>query len=300
MKKKVLVLGASGMLGIEVIRHLLKENITLFATIRNFSDKKKIKNYLNSNISNIKFYKFSIKGSYAHKLKKIVKNKDYIVNCIGLIKPYISENNIDDVTNAININSIFPYRLNDCVGKNTKIFQIATDCVYDGKKGDYKENDSHDAIDVYGKTKSLGEIKSKNFFNIRCSIIGKEIKNFNSLLCWFLNQKKNSQIFGFKNHLWNGITTNHFGKIISALITQQIKIPNLIHIMPNDTVNKYKLLKLFQEKFKRHDLKIKEINAKFVVNRTLKTKFKNINKKINNSLGLKKAPNINHMIKDII
>ena len=50
MKKKVLVLGASGMLGIEVIRHLLKENITLFATIRNFSDKKKIKNYLNSNI----------------------------------------------------------------------------------------------------------------------------------------------------------------------------------------------------------------------------------------------------------
>lgn len=70
--------------------------------------------------------------------------------------------------------------------------------------------------------------------------------------------------------------------------------------MPNDTVNKYKLLKLFQEKFKRHDLKIKEINAKFVVNRTLKTKFKNINKKINNSLGLKKAPNINHMIKDII
>ena len=57
--------------------------------------------------------------------------------------------------------------------------------------------------------------------------IGKELKNYKSLLCWFLMQKKNSKISGFKNHLWNGITTRHFAKIISILIEKNIKIPNV-------------------------------------------------------------------------
>ena len=50
-----------------------------------------------------------------------------------------------------------------------KIFQIATDCVFDGEKGNYSELDSHNARDVYGKSKSLGEVNNKNFYNLRCS-----------------------------------------------------------------------------------------------------------------------------------
>ncbi len=190
MKKKVLVLGAAGMLGIEVIRELLNKNIDLYTTIRNSSDIKKIKKYLKSDISKIKFYNFKIERSYKAKLKKIVQKKDYVVNCIGVIKPYIVENNSESLKNALNVNSIFPYVLNSYVKKSVMIFQIATDCVYDGTEGKYNENDSHNAKDIYGKSKSLGEVKSENFFNIRCSIIGKEIKNFKSLLCWFINQKK--------------------------------------------------------------------------------------------------------------
>ena len=64
MKKKVLVLGAAGMLGIEVIRELLNKNIDLYTTIRNSSDIKKIKKYLKSDISKIKFYNFKIERSY--------------------------------------------------------------------------------------------------------------------------------------------------------------------------------------------------------------------------------------------
>ena len=190
MKKKVLVLGATGMLGIEVIRELLNSNIQLYATIRNSSDKTKIKKYIKADTSKIKFYNLNIKGNYKSKLKKIVSNKSSIVNCIGIIKPYIDENNTESLQNALNVNSVFPHILNSCSKKDVKIFQIATDCVYDGNKGSYDENESHNAKDVYGKSKSLGEVKSDNFFNIRCSIIGNEIKGFKSLLCWFLNQKK--------------------------------------------------------------------------------------------------------------
>ena len=300
MKKKVLVFGATGMLGIEVIRELLNQNIDLYATIRNSSDKIKIKKYLKSDISKIKFYNFNINQNYKKKLKKIVGKKNFIVNCIGIIKPYIVESDIKSLSNALRVNSVFPHVLNSCVKKNVKIFQIATDCVYDGVKGKYIEEDPHNAKDVYGKSKSLGEVKSENFFNIRCSIIGKEIKSFKSLLCWFLSQKKNSRIFGFKNHLWNGITTRHFGKIVSILITKNIKIPNMLHIVPANIVDKFTLLKLFQKKFNRDDIKINKTNAPIIIDRTLKSNHMDINKKINKSIVFKKFPTIKEMITEII
>ena len=81
--------------------------------------------------------------------------------------------------------------------------QIATDCVYSGKKGSYNEDDLHDALDVYGKTKSLGEAQSPNLLNIRCSIIGPEQGKHVSLLEWFLTQEPGAKLQGFAHHHWN-------------------------------------------------------------------------------------------------
>ncbi len=84
------------------------------------------------------------------------------------------------------------------------------------------------------------------------------------------------------------------------MILKKIKIPNLLHIVPNDIVNKYELLKIFQKKFNRYDLNIKKINAKIVINRTLTTNHKDINKKINKALGFKKSSTIKKMVDEII
>lgn len=197
-KKKVLILGASGMLGVEVLREFSKKNILLYATIRSQKEIKRIQTYFDYKIKNIKFIKFEIKRNYINNLKKVVKDKDYIINCIGIIKPYINENSFTSIENAISVNSNFPHILNFNKNKNCKVYQIATDCVYDGFNGKYTEDHSHSARDIYGKTKSLGEVNDKNFFNIRCSIIGKEIKSFKSLICWFTNQKKIQQYMVFQ------------------------------------------------------------------------------------------------------
>lgn len=301
MKKKILILGASGMLGVEVLRELsLKKDIILHATIRSLKDIKSIENYLGYKVSNVKFHLFNIKNNYQKNLKKIIKDKKYIINCIGIIKPYIDENSLSSIENAIRVNSNFPHILNKYKTKNTKVFQIATDCVYDGFNGGYNENNSHNARDVYGKTKSLGEVKSLNFYNLRCSIIGKEIKAFKSLLCWFTNQKKNSTISGYTDHLWNGITTRHFARIVTIIIFKKINIPNLIHITPNNIVNKYQLLKIFQKKFNRQDLIINKTKSKITINRTLSSKNNEINKKINKKLGYRKLPTIKELVQEII
>jgi len=300
MKKNFLILGASGMLGIELVKEFSKKkNISLYVTIRNVKDKKLITKYLGRNPKNIRWIKFEIKNQYFNKLKRITKNKDYIINCIGVIKPHIDESNILSVHNAINTNSIFPNQLNIASSANSQIFQIATDCVFDGSKGAYDENSLHTAKDLYGKSKSLGEVKSNNFFNIRCSIVGREIKNYKSLLCWFLNQKKNSTVVGFKNHLWSGVTTTFFAQVISTIIFKKIKIPNIVHIIPNKPVNKYQLLKFFQKKFNRQDLTINKVKSKITINRTLSTVYRNLNKKINLKMGKKNIPTIEKMIQEI-
>ena len=46
-----------------------------------------------------------------------------------------------------------------------------------------------------GKTKSLGEVNRENFYNIRVSIIGKELTTSNSLVEWFLSNKHKNKIF---------------------------------------------------------------------------------------------------------
>ena len=181
-----------------------------------------------------------------------------------------------------------------------KNFQIATDCVFDGEKGNYSELDSHNARDVYGKSKSLGEIKNKNFYNLRCSIIGKEIKNFKSLIDWFLSNKKNSKINGFTNHLWNGVTTKYFAKVVHILVRFNLKIPNLIHIVPNNKITKYQLLKLLSKKFKRNDLIISKVRTKIKVDRSLSSISKKYIIKINRLMGYNKSPSISEIIKNYL
>lgn len=209
---------------------------------------------------------------------------DRIINCIGLIKPYC-----DDVQRAIRVNALFPYDL------PPGTIQIATDCVYSGKKGNYSETDLHDAEDVYGKTKSLGEAAHLN--NLRCSIIGPERKNHLSLLDWFLSQEVES-VNGFTNHLWNGITTLHFARICTGIIKEQIELPNLQHIVPADKVTKAELLEIIAEAYNK-PINIKPVEADTTVDRTLTTNDPSLNRTIWQAAGYSEPPTIKQMIKEL-
>jgi dTDP-4-dehydrorhamnose reductase len=293
--KKILLLGSTGMLGWQLLNSLQDlKNFRIFASYKNQKKLSLLKKNLKIK-KNVNFIKFDVNKSS----KFNYSNYDYIVNCIGVIKPFINENNQDSIKNAIKINSLFPHEL---IPKNTKtkVFQIATDCVFDGKKGNYLEFNTHDAEDVYGKSKSLGEINAKNFFNIRCSIIGPELSGHKSLLDWFKFLPLKSRAFGFKNHDWNGVTTYAFGRVISGIIKRNLKIPNMIHLTPRNQLNKYKLLTIFKKYLSRKDINLKFKNSKLKINRTINTSDKILNKKIWNYAGYKNVPTIEHLVKEVI
>lgn len=226
----------------------------------------------------------------------LIENCDYVINCIGIIKPYIHEGCLSETLRAIEVNSIFPYKL---AKTNKKIIQIATDCVWDGVSGKYLETDTHNATDVYGKTKSLGEVFSHNFLNLRSSIIGLENKGFLSLLEWFLHQPLNAEIKGYKNHLWNGLTTEAFSNICVGIIKNNSWFSGLAHIVPADIVSKAEMLHMFAKHFNREDIKITDINADMAINRTIATIDSERNEKLWFDAGYKHIPTIKQMIEAI-
>jgi len=293
--KKILILGATGMLGFQVLKTLQElKNFKIYATFRNNKKISVLKDLIEIN-DNVSFIKFNI--SLFNKIK--LSEFNYIINCIGIIKPYINEKNQSSILEAIKVNSLFPHQLITS-SKKIKIFQIATDCVFDGKKGNYIETDKHNPIDVYGKTKSLGELKYSNFFNIRCSIIGSELDSHKSLLDWFRFLPLNSKIKGFINHDWNGVTAYAFGKVLSGIIKNNLKIPQTIHLIPKNSINKFNLLKIFKKHFLRNDISISAVNFKDKINRTLNTKYAEINKKLWKSAGYRSIPTIEHLIREIV
>lgn len=283
--KKILILGGNGMLGKDMVNAFIKNG---FKNITYTTRDKPLKINEIKNNKNVYFLKFNIDKNVESKLKKIDKlNFDIIINCIGVVKPRINQNNIESLKEAITVNSIFPHTLRNILNKNTLIFQIATDCVFSGKIGKYNENSLHDADDLYGKSKSLGEVNALNFFNLRCSIIGEELKNKYSLVEWYLSNQ-NKKINGFKDHYWNGVSTNVFSNLICSIIINKIKIPNVLHLTPKNSVSKFNLLRYLENRYKKNVV-IKPFISKNPINRTLSTLFENVNNEIwNKSIYLKK------------
>ena len=160
---------------------------------------------------------------------------DLVVNAVGLIKQLINEGNQEGVKIAYLINSDLPRELNAYAkDSSTPIIQIGTDCVYSGLKGNYSEDSEFDCNDLYGLSKVSGEHESKSIMTIRCSIIGHEVKSSVSLMDWFLSQPASTSINGYYNHIWNGVTTLTFARVIHGIISKNTYSPGTIHLVPKD------------------------------------------------------------------
>lgn len=276
---KVLILGANGMLG-----HACDQILSATSGIE----------VIRTSRMELKgFVKFDANFDSTAKLLHEIE-PDWVVNCIGIIKPHIKEDSAQSVLNAIKINAEFPFILANST--DATIVQIATDCVYSGIKGKYTESDFHDALDVYGKSKSLGEAPSENLIHLRASIIGPEMGRSTSLLEWFRNQPINAEVNGFTDHLWNGITTHHFGMLARGLVTNNFKEISKTHVVPTGSIRKSDLLKEFGKAYSRTDIKINEVVSSARVDRTLATVNSELNRQIWKMAGFEIPPSVEQMV----
>ena len=234
---RVLILGKDGMLGTMVSRYLksLKE-YEIYLTSRRDED-------IDDNVR-----KFDVSIDSLEGLINDI-NPEFLINCIGVIKPEIKEDNIESIEKAIDINTYFPLNISQLAeSKSFKYIQIGTDCVFSGEVGGYFEDSFQDAKDIYGKTKIGGEAEHSEKYLLRGSIVGPERGEGKSLLNWFLSQNSN-KVNGFTDHMWNGITTLNFAKIVDGMIKNNNFNTYTQHVLPRDEVSKYELLLYFNNYF---------------------------------------------------
>ena len=225
---------------------------------------------------------------------------DYVINCIGVINKSIAEESVVSRQSALLTNSLFPYRLNDLASElGFRIIQIATDCVFSGASGGYLESDKHDTTDTYGKTKSLGEVPSENMMNIRVSIIGREVSSKVSLFEWVRNQPLNSQIHGYSDHFWNGVTTQAFSRICRGIIENSGFTPGTHHLVPADIMSKFELVTAIANKIGRSDIDILERPSGNRVDRTLATINASLNEQMWVNGGYTSIPRIASLVSDM-
>ncbi|MEC0267528.1 SDR family oxidoreductase [Paenibacillus anseongense] len=195
-----------------------------------------------------------------HLLKQI--QPDAVINAVGLLNEEARTRQAE----AIYVNSLFPHRLAEFAEHyGFRLFHISTDCVFSGSRGDYTESDLTDALSVYGKSKSLGEVIGPNVLTIRTSIIGPELKqNGIGLFHWFMQQKGDIQ--GYRKVFWNGVTTLELAKAIDWCF--QHPIDGLVHLAGQPKLSKYDLLKLIQQQF-HHDAVTIHANDEFLSDKSL-------------------------------
>lgn len=288
-RKKVIILGCTGMLGSMLLRMFAgKNNLDVKATYRNVNALASLKRRYPS----IDYSQLDVEKASLRRIVVALEGAEWVVNAIGLIKPYIHDDNPDEINRAIRVNALFPHTLSKAVQETgSHVLQIATDCVYSGQKGQYRENDPHDCQDVYGKTKSLGEVFESHYYHLRCSIIGPEVQGHYSLLDWLLKHQQGAHINGFINHRWNGITTLQFARICLGIITnRRFSLSHVQHVVPADSISKADLLRLIAKEYKRDDLTVRNVQAPFSIDRTLSTHNTALNRKLWQMAGYDNPP----------
>ena len=248
------------MLGGRVVQKLSNLGHDVFSTIR-------------PNIAGAAEARFDVlKNTIAELVAAWPASAGYVVNCIGVIKPRIDESQSSSVEQAVRINTLFPHQLaNYAENAGLKVLQIATDCVFSGAAGRYNEKSAHDATDVYGKTKSLGEVNSRQVMHLRCSIVGPEIGRSTSLWEWVRGQPRHAVISGYLNHYWNGITTDAFGEICHSIISNDLFSAGVVHVVPDDVVSKNQLVNIILKRLGRTDVGVTPVDAVTAIDRTLIT-----------------------------
>ena len=232
---KILVIGATGMLGYSLFSNLSEnKSFDVYGTVRtikgkeHFYKKSEEKLFLNVDIENI------------DSIAKVIEDlkPDYVLNCIGLIKQYDSAK---IPVAAIKVNSLLPHLLASiCSDNYAKLIHFSTDCVFSGVKGNYAESDTPDATDIYGRSKLLGEVDYKPHLTLRTSIIGHELNSNVSLIDWFLSQGKETK--GFSKAIFSGLPTCYVAKV---LVENIFTNPNLtgLYQLSVDPLDKYTLLR---------------------------------------------------------
>ncbi len=245
MKHRVLVLGATGMLGHKLTQRLAREFPT-FATLRQPAPPETAaaaaalgEAHLHGGID--------VERPEALRRALDWAEPTVVINAVGVIKQIAAAR---DPIAQIRFNALLPHVVAAACrehGAAPRLVHFSTDCVFSGRAGPYSEDAEPDPQDVYGRSKLLGEVAADNCLTIRSSVVGRELRGRSSLIEWFLAQR-GKRVKGFAGALYTGLTTSAMADLVADLIKTQPLLAGIWHVA-SSPISKFELLQLVDRAF---------------------------------------------------
>ena len=233
---RILILGASGMLGNAVLRvFVASPGFEIWGTVRSARASALLPEQVRDRL---------ISGIDLTDIDSVMRaaesaRPDVVINCVGLVKQLADA---DDPLESIPVNALLPHRLaRICAVAGARLVHMSTDCVFSGAKGMYVEEDPSDAEDLYGRTKYLGEVDYPHAITLRTSIIGHELESARSLIGWFLAQE--GAVAGYGKAIFSGLPTVEIARVIRDHVIPHPELHGVYHLSAAP-ISKLELLEL--------------------------------------------------------
>lgn len=235
---RVLVLGATGMLGKAVVKALSDRiDLEIYATQHTTQE-----SYIRSQVSYVTCD--VLEPSDLESLFEKIQ-PETVINCVAPRRDALRSGN---VLSIVPLCALLPHQIEKlCRDFGSRFIHISTDGVFSGKRGLYTESDDPDPVDTYGYAKLLGEVSSVNSISLRTSIIGHEKGGGVGLLDWFLSQRDSCKCY--RQAIFSGLPACMLAKIISNNILGDKNLHGIYNVaaMP---ISKFDLLKIVADVYK--------------------------------------------------
>lgn len=246
---KLFVTGGSGLLGANIIQTASNK----FEVFGSYNNNKVI-------FENYSLYKIDLTDK--KQLKIIEKlQPDLIIHCAAFVsvdgcekdlkKAYL--HNVVGTENVVNIS--------EKIGNF--LIHISTDAVFDGKKGDYSEEDKANPINVYGKTKLQAEeiVGNSNIDHciIRTNIYGWNKRDKFSLAEWMVSKLENGEeLFGFYDVKFTPILVNNLSRALFEIYEKKIK--GILNVTGSESCTKLEFAQTVADVFNLNKSLVRQIS----------------------------------------
>lgn len=200
--RRVLVVGAAGMLGREICRAVDGEIVCAGRAAR------------------AGWIRFDAETEPVERLLAAAGKVDVVVNCAAALASEIDPADEASVRRAVAVNQRFPGALANAT--TARVVHISTDAVFRADAGRCVEDGDAFADDVYGTTKRRGEPDAPSALTLRCSFVGLDPGRRRGLLEWLLARPRGAEVSGFVDQAWNGLASTQIAAVVAALADPEL------------------------------------------------------------------------------